>query len=187
MMPSTCRPPPRGPVCSDLPVAVMIVLSNARQQALNTFCRRLSSAEWTASASHSGAMPGAPKSVVAFPFNRSRKINADSSTGDLNPSRAERTTRAYRGAYSRSACRADASSRPLRHQPGQSRAPAKTRFAPVSRYTSILFARCDIDFFQHIPNPDHTALNDACVDAAQMQPFAFRRVDKFHRFHTEPV
>ena len=36
---------------------------------------------------------------------------------------------------------AESSSRPLRHQPGQSSEPAKARFFPISTYTSNVAAR----------------------------------------------
>jgi hypothetical protein len=62
----------------------------------------------------------------------STTVSASTSGGGSKPASLP-TAAAYRGAYSSSACSADASSRPLRHQPGHSTAPAKVRFEPTSR------------------------------------------------------
>jgi hypothetical protein len=97
----------------------------------------LSSASSIERASAFGAIEGAPKSVVASPSRRSTTRIADASSGASNPSLVPRRTLAYRGAESSSASRAAGSSRPERHQPGHSTAPAKARFAPISRYVGI--------------------------------------------------
>src|SRR5262249_13588002 len=78
--------------------------------------------------------PGTPKSVPAEPGRRCTTSNA-SLVENGRPAAA--ATTAYRGAAVASASRACASFLPDRHQPGHSRAHAKTRSEPNSLQTAV--------------------------------------------------
>jgi len=64
------RPPPRGPVRSTWPSAAAVARSSAAQPASMIAASRLASLGSIGRSSASGAIPGAPKSVVALPAPR---------------------------------------------------------------------------------------------------------------------
>ena len=130
---SRSRPPPRGPLRRSTSRASSAVRSNAAHAPSSSPVSRDSSSSAMGSPSLARATPGAPKSVVAFPVNRSetRRPAAFSRSGRPR-ARAPRAS-AYLGRYSASVIKAASSSRPARHHPGQSVAAAKARLAPTSR------------------------------------------------------
>src|SRR5207245_4084836 len=115
-MSSSLRPPPRAPLRSSLPCAVLAARSSACQHA----SRILISCSWSCWSSgllsYVGALPlSEPISVDASPCNRSRISSCSIAVGASKPSPL--TTLAYRGAWSNNDCTALCSSHQQRQTP----------------------------------------------------------------------
>ena len=84
-MASTSLPPPRGPFLNGIPCASFAVLSKFFHAAFMSDASLLASAESISPSSKLGILPGAPKSVVAFPSIRSVTLNSEVFAGSWSP------------------------------------------------------------------------------------------------------